>query len=458
MSEYRPLGSDEEASKSQNDQVPLLPVDEEELAQGTILGSIANLSNTILGTGMLSMPHAVAAGGIVPGAFTILFSASVAFFGLYLLSRSAARVGRKASFAALSSITLPSLQVVFDSAIALKCFGVSISYLIIIGSLMPKVVLSFASHPDNVPQILLDRRLWLTISMTILTPICFFKSLNALRYTSYVALLAVGDLVFVVIYKYFDRSGLELPRHVDIFHVSPALLSSLPVYIFAFTCAQNLLPVHNELKENTQQRMNLVIGTSIGSAAGIYEVIGLLGYLTFGTDVASNIMESYHNSVAISICRLGIVIMVLFSYPLQLHPCRASLEKVFTRRNPLEEDHDDHGVLAADVSLLKYVGMTAGILLATFLISIQVSQLEVVLGFVGATGSTTISFILPALFFIKLFANSENKQDQILRKFAYALFGFGFCVMFVCLGLNIYELSQPTHRVGRGKQHDHSVL
>lgn len=148
-------------------------------------------------------------------------------------------------------MTLPKLQVVFDCAIALKCFGVSISYLIIISSLMPKVILSFASHPDEVSAWLLDRRLWLTICMVILTPICFFKTLSALRYTSYVALLAVGDLVFVVIFKFFNRSGIEppTPKHVDIFHVSPALVSSLPVYIFAFTCAQNLFACYNELRE-----------------------------------------------------------------------------------------------------------------------------------------------------------------------------------------------------------------
>lgn len=152
--------------------------------------------------------------------------------------------------------------------------------------------------------------------------------------------------------------------------------------------------------------------------------------------VASNIMESYHNSLMISICRLGIVIMVLFSYPLQLHPCRASLDKVFSKQDPLQPA-SDHGSVAADISLLKYVAMTSGILLSTFLIAMQVTQLEVVLGFVGSTGSTTISFILPAVFFIRIFANSEDKKDQLIRKFAYLLCAFGFCVMFVCLGLNI---------------------
>lgn len=63
MASYRPL-ADREADENGksvggNDQIPLLPVDLDEQAQGTIMASVANLSNTILGTGMLAMPHAV---------------------------------------------------------------------------------------------------------------------------------------------------------------------------------------------------------------------------------------------------------------------------------------------------------------------------------------------------------------------------------------------------------------
>jgi hypothetical protein len=66
----------------------------------------------------------------------------------------------------------------------------------------------------------------------------------------------------------------------------------------------------NELKTNSQSRLNLVIGTSIGSAAVICsspssttpvvpvdlftsadEVLGVLGYLTFGAAVGGNIIE-----------------------------------------------------------------------------------------------------------------------------------------------------------------------
>ena len=45
--------------------------------------------------------------------------------------------------------------------------------------------------------------------------------------------------------------------------------------VFAYTCAQNLFPCFNELKNNSQKRMNKVIGTSIGSATVIYEIMAL---------------------------------------------------------------------------------------------------------------------------------------------------------------------------------------
>lgn len=204
--EYRQAPQSEE-EREQDASSPLIEHNEEYLdqqASGTLLSSIANLCNTILGTGMLAQPHAVAAGGLLPGALTIGFSAFMSGLGLYLLSRSATRVGRTSSFSALSEMTLPSARVFFDAAIALKCFGVSISYLMIFGSLCPKTVQSFLG--DSAPDMFHQRNFWITVAILILTPIAFLKSISALRFTSYVALVAVVDLVFVVIYKYSSRS------------------------------------------------------------------------------------------------------------------------------------------------------------------------------------------------------------------------------------------------------------
>jgi amino acid permease len=135
------------------------------IGQASWHSGVINLINTILGAGLLAMPLAMANMGIVLGTTVILWSGLTAGFGLYLQTRCAQYLERgSASFFALSQLTYPGAAVVFDAAIAIKCFGVGVSYLIIIGDLMPGVVQGFAIGPDLAP-FLIDRRFWITIFM-----------------------------------------------------------------------------------------------------------------------------------------------------------------------------------------------------------------------------------------------------------------------------------------------------
>ena len=76
--------------------------------------------------------QAMASAGLIPGMITCVFSGSVGGFGLYLLSRCAAKAPhRRSSFFAVAEMTFPQAAVFFDAAIAIKCFGVSIRYVAI---------------------------------------------------------------------------------------------------------------------------------------------------------------------------------------------------------------------------------------------------------------------------------------------------------------------------------------
>ena len=111
------------------------------------------------------MPRALSQMGIFLGVFVILWSGLMSGFGLYLQTLCAQYVDRgNASFFALSQLTYPNAAVIFDAAIAIKCFGVGISYLIIIGDLMPGVVLGFNQHAGEVGY-LVDRHFWITAFM-----------------------------------------------------------------------------------------------------------------------------------------------------------------------------------------------------------------------------------------------------------------------------------------------------
>jgi amino acid permease len=111
------------------------------------------------------MPLAISHMGIALGTCVILWSGVTAGFGLYLQSRCAHYLDRgSASFFALSQLTYPNAAVVFDAAIAIKCFGVGVSYLIIIGDLMPGVVQGFVGG-EPVYDFLIDRHFWVTAFM-----------------------------------------------------------------------------------------------------------------------------------------------------------------------------------------------------------------------------------------------------------------------------------------------------
>ena len=85
--------------------------------------------------------------------------------------------------------------------------------------------------------------------------------------------------------------------------------------------------------------------------------------------------------------QLAIVILVLFSYPLQVHPCRNCLDKVFTwtkKAAAVEEDdgadeteysHDpDHG--SGVMSEFKHTALTVAIVTLGYAIAFKVSDLQ----------------------------------------------------------------------------------
>ncbi|PPQ78399.1 hypothetical protein CVT25_011622 [Psilocybe cyanescens] len=400
----------------------------------SLVSCISNLSNTIIGSGMLTFPLAMASAGMIPGMITCVLSGSVAAFGLYLLSLCATKTRhRHASFHAISQLTFPGAAVFFDAAIATKCFGVSISYLIIIKGLMPNVVASLyhdlTSETTNPPEWALNGSNWLTLFMLILVPLCFLRQLNSLRHTSYVALFSVGYLAIIVIRCYFwPLKGMPEPGEIKLIHFTPNFVSTFPVQVFAFTCAQNLFPIYNELKNNSQRRMNTVIGGSIGAATLTYEVIA----------VGANIIAMYPStSLFIAIGQLAIVILVLFSYPLQVHPCRNCLDKVFHPAHAIAppktatagDDDDDeepelggdeHGHGPAEMSTIKHFVLTFVIIASGFTVAYLVDDLQ--MGGVVVCGSHWFddhlfhparAFLLEGILFI--FQRDAGTDRQIMQ-------------------------------------------
>jgi amino acid permease len=168
------------------------------------------------------------------------------------------------------------------------------------------------------------------------------------------------------------------------FLLNPSSPRLAPLFVFSFTCHQNIFSIHNELPDNSLPRVKSVIKSCISIAVCVYLTVASIGYMSFGNvEWKDNIVLMYPPGPVITIAQFAIGLLVLLSYPLQVHPCRASLDKVIGASNPRKEGS------------IWEIGMTLGIILSGWVVAVTVNDLSVVLALVGATGSTTICYILP---------------------------------------------------------------
>lgn len=138
-----------------------------------MVSSAINLMKTIIGAGLLSMPYTYSTDGSILGTVIILLAALTSGYGLFLQGYVSkyAPLGH-ATFFNICSITYPSLSVVFDIAIAVQCFGCAISYLVLIGDLMPTIItnISFVSEEHY-------RTFWILVSTVICVPLSFIQKI-----------------------------------------------------------------------------------------------------------------------------------------------------------------------------------------------------------------------------------------------------------------------------------------
>lgn len=189
-----------------------------------------------------------------------------------------------------------------------------------------------------------------------------------------------------------------------------------------------MFSILNEISNNSHFRTTAVILASNGSAAATYILAGITGYLSFGNSVGGNIVGMYPPGVYATIGRAAIVMLVVFSYPLQCHPCRASVDAVLKwrprpRATGTEGSPHRHPLLGPRgnrtpeaMSDVRFSVITTTILILSYIVAMTVSSLEAVLAYVGSTGSTSISFILPGLFYYKISSPDSPTHRGLMKE------------------------------------------
>ncbi|KAK5849077.1 hypothetical protein PBY51_008749 [Eleginops maclovinus] len=404
--------------------------------------SVFNLGNAIMGSGILGLSYAMANTGI---ALFVILLVSVAIFSLYsvhLLLKTAneggALVYEQLGYKAFG---MPG-KLAASISITMQNIGAMSSYLYIVKYELPIVIQSFVGETGA----------WYTngdylvvlVTLVIILPLSLLRNLGYLGYTSGLSLLCMVFFLIVVIIKKF-QIPCPLPEDMNALNetVSKVLNISLdqlnssavdysdpctpkyfvfnsqtvyavPILTFAFVCHPAILPMYEELKDRSRQKMQNVANVSFLSMFIMYLLAALFGYLTFNLHVEPELLHTYSKiykaDVLLLIVRLAVLTAVTLTVPVVLFPIRTSVNHLLCA--------------SKEFSWIRHTIITMVLLASTNALVIFVPTIRDIFGFIGASAAAMLIFILPSAFYIKLVKKESMKSVQKIGATAFLLLGF----------------------------------
>eukprot|EP00761_Pharyngomonas_kirbyi_P012170 gb/GECH01012197.1/.p1 GENE.gb/GECH01012197.1/~~gb/GECH01012197.1/.p1 ORF type:complete len:507 (+),score=81.11 gb/GECH01012197.1/:1-1521(+) len=369
----------------------------EEEGSASVIGSIFNLTNTIIGGGVLSLPFAFMSSGILLGLILLLVTAILAALSLMLLVRSIQWTG-KFSYKEIARQAMGRAgSVTVDLSMVLLCFGTCVAYMVLIGDLIPPVLHLLVSEEQKqkVEACEADWPWWshkifvMGMGLFVVTPLTMLTKINSLRFTSIFAVLSVLYLTSVVVFRSIAKLVNEGIGIVHFVNFGMGLINTFTIISFAFSTHFNLFSIYQELRKPTKGRVLMTVNGSVISCLTIYTLMGTAGYFTFYEAVKGNVLINYSESdIPVEIGRIGLAFTICFSYPLLSFPCKRTIETTLFYSNPFTHLRNT----------IESILITS----TSFGLAILIPDVSAVFGITGGLFASQLCYILPGLIILRL--------------------------------------------------------
>ncbi|XP_037628142.1 sodium-coupled neutral amino acid transporter 3-like [Sebastes umbrosus] len=423
--------------------------------------SIFNLSNAIMGSGILGLAFAMSNTGIVLFLVLLVSIAILSAYSIHLLLRSAGVVGIRAYEQLGNRAFGTSGKIVAGCIITVHNIGAMSSYLFIVKSELPLVILAFLGKYENTGEWFMNGNyLIMIVSAFVILPLSLMKRLGYLGYTSGFSLSCMVFFLISVIYKKFNiECPLEDTHHnitpayvhtavnvtddfceAKMFTMNSQTVYTIPILAFAFVCHPEVLPIYTELRDATKRRMQTVANISILAMFVMYLLTALFGYLTFYGAVESELLHTYSRvdnlDVLVLCVRLAVLVAVTLTVPVVLFPIRRALLQILFPDKPF--------------NWIIHIGIAICLIFVVNLLVIFVPSIRDIFGLIGATSAPSLIFILPGIFYVRIVP--EDQEPFLSRpKIQAACFAaLGFIFMVMSLSFIIIDWSTGESRSGGG--------
>lgn len=389
------------------------PYPQPEEGRTSFPGAVFIVVNACIGAGLLNFPAAYAsAGGPVSGVILQMVMLVFIICSLLVLALCA-DIKRSSTYQdVVSSMCGPRGRVFCEVCIILYCFGACITFLIVIGDQMEKIVQSM-DHSTDHSTIFAKRKFTISLlGILILYPLCLPKRVDFLKYPSSVGVFASLYVCVVVVINFFIRKDKsDFNPSFDGNFSWTSVFAAIPTICFGFQCHLSSVPVYGSLRNRSIRNFSGIVLTASGISSLAYILAGVFGYLTFGYNVCPDILQTYSaKNIYVTVARVMVLINMLTTYPV-LHYCgRLAVETMYKSIKDMEDDDDDPYERRRRF-IETTVWFSLSLILAIFL-----PNIHVVISPIGGLAAVFI-FVFPGLCFLQFIfkhsATSERKRQYL---------------------------------------------
>ncbi|KAJ0002132.1 hypothetical protein NQD34_001928 [Periophthalmus magnuspinnatus] len=366
-------------------------------------GAVFIMLKSALGAGLLNFPWAFEkAGGVTTAISVELVSLVFLISGLVILGYASSISRQKTYQDVVREVCGRAVGQLCEVCFCFNLFMICVAFLVVVQDQLEKLCISLYETATGSTEAEMpyhwytDQRFALFIMcLVIILPLSIPKEIGIQKYTSVLGTLAATYLCVAVIVKYYlmeSHTVIITPEHSQGVGSWASMFSVVPTICFGFQCHEACIAIYSSMEN---QKISHWVGISVVSmffCLLIYTLTGVYGFMTFGRDVASDILMSYPgNDVVMIISRLLFGISIITIYPIILLLGRSVILNLMLRLR-----RRSHGIVTSSFESRCRVVLTIVWIAITLLIAMFVPDMGEVISVIGGISAFFI-FIFPGM-------------------------------------------------------------
>lgn len=410
-----PRTTSDENFETEQESVPLQKGNKltKPLIKSGLSGASANLVNSIVGAGIIGIPYALRASGLVAGVFLLILVSWLTDKSLRTIVGLAAfhpklKNRDVRTFEDLASYPFGQAGVNFILlSMLLMAYGAMLAYLLIIKDTLPTIL----GLDGDLERVLI----MMATSVTVMLPLSLQRDMASLSITSLFSVLADAFLViFIAAYSPVTESVNQQGGFWNVVKqdaINPTIFIGLGILSTAMACQHSAFIVSGSLENRTTARWSKVTGYSLGISLMLCAILGIAGYLGFLDETEGNVLNNFDaDSMLANLSRLLLAVTMFLTYPMECFVARHVVVQLLHEGDMDGKDDPSHSGKDGDEAggfwfMNRRQAITTTIFVLTVIPALFVDDLGMVLSINGSVAGGCVAYLGPGLCYLGCFGD-----------------------------------------------------